>query len=199
MRCHGGGRRLLACGRFRCRGGVRVGCSHRCLLRGKGRDGVSLFCAQSRARACAAAGGRIAAARFARVIARARRHTHLARPFPPGCFSRPPAIAFCRNAERRPPGSRLSLLSFYTIPPNVKSIREQKMKMTAIFHELPTVGTGADPSRTARSPNHRPGPRLSSPPSGEAGARLRSRRQPRIAVQGRPRPSCMRLPADRRV
>ena len=56
----------------------------------------------SRGRACVGAGGRIAAARLARLIARARRRTHLARPFPPGCFSRPPAIAFCRKAERRP-------------------------------------------------------------------------------------------------
>ncbi len=47
--------------------------------------------------------GRVSApARFAHLIARARRRTHLARPFPPGSFSRPPAIAFCRNAERRP-------------------------------------------------------------------------------------------------
>ena len=63
---------------------------------------VSLFRASSRGRARGAAGGRIAAARLARLIARARRQTHLARPFPPGCFSRPPAFAFCRKAERRP-------------------------------------------------------------------------------------------------
>ena len=102
--CGGGGfrRRPLACGRFRRQFGARVGFGHACLLPGKGRDGASLFRASSRGRACAGAGGRIAAARLARLIARASRRTHLARPFPPGCFSRPPAIAFCRNAERRP-------------------------------------------------------------------------------------------------
>ena len=79
-----------------------VGFGHACLLPGKGRDGMSLFRASSRGRARGAAGGRIAAARLARLIARARRQTHLARPFPPGVFSRPPAVAFCRKAERRP-------------------------------------------------------------------------------------------------
>ena len=119
-----------------------AGFGHVCFLPGKGRDRVSLFRAPLRGRACAAAGGRIAAARFARVIARARRHTHLARPFPPGSFSRPQPVAFCRNAERRPPGSRLSLLSFYTILPNVKPIREQKMKIPELFLGMPAAGTG---------------------------------------------------------
>ena len=68
-------------------------------------------------RGCArgAAGGRIAAARLARLIARARRRTHLARPFPPGSFSRPPAIAFCRNAERRPRKPPLSTFILHHI------------------------------------------------------------------------------------
>ena len=98
----GFGRRPLACGRFRRQCGARVGCGHACLLPGQGRDEVSPFRALSRGRGRGAAGGRIAAARLARLIARARRQTHLARPFPPGCFSRPPAVAFCRKAERRP-------------------------------------------------------------------------------------------------
>ena len=71
------------------------------------RDGVPVSRA-FRGRACGAAGGRIAAARFARLIARARRHTHLARPFPPGSFSRPQPVAFCRKAERRPQEPPLS-------------------------------------------------------------------------------------------
>ncbi len=81
------------------RGGV--GCSHACLLGGRGGTG-SLFCARF---ACAGVRGRgrvSAPARFVRLIARARRRTHLARPFPPGSFSRPQPVAFCRNAERRP-------------------------------------------------------------------------------------------------
>ena len=122
--------------------GVTVGVvhGHACLLPGKGRDGMSLFRASSRGRGCGAAGGRIAAARLVRLIARASRHTHLARRFPPGCFSRPqPSLS--AETPKGGPGSRLSLLSFYTIPPNVKPIREQKMKMPEIFHGMPTAGT----------------------------------------------------------
>ena len=96
----GGGRQ--PCGRYRRQFGARVVHGHACLLPGKGRDEVSLFRASSRGRARGAAGGRIAAARLARLIARARRRTHLARRFPPGSFSQPPAVAFCRKAERRP-------------------------------------------------------------------------------------------------
>ena len=82
--------------------------------------------------------GRVSApARFAHLIARARRRTHLARPFPPGCFSRPPAVAFCRNAERRPRKPPLSLLSFYTMSGKVKPLWEHKMKSSDIFHEMP--------------------------------------------------------------
>ena len=65
-------------------------------------QGCPCFARVSRGCACAGAGGRIAAARLARLIARARRRAHLARRFPPGSFSRPPAVAFCRKAERRP-------------------------------------------------------------------------------------------------
>ena len=70
--------------------------------KGRGRVSLLRFARVSRGRGCAGAGGRIAAARFVRVIARARRHTHLARPFPPGSFSRPPATLLRRKAERRP-------------------------------------------------------------------------------------------------
>ena len=78
----------------------------------KGRDGVSLFRAPLRVRACGGAGGRIAAARFARVIARARRRTHLARPFPPGSFSRPqPSL----SAEKPKGGPREPPLSTFIL------------------------------------------------------------------------------------
>ena len=88
------------------------------------------LCARARA------GGRIAAARLVRLIARARRRTHLARRFPPGSFSRPrPSLS--AEKPKGGPGSRLSLLSFYTIPPNVKPMREQKMKPAELFHGLP--------------------------------------------------------------
>ena len=155
---------------------------------------MSLFRAPLRGRARGGAGGRIAAARFARVIARARRRAHLARPFPPGSFSRPPATAFCRNAERRPPGSRLSLLSFYTISPNVKCCWEQKMKLSDTFHGLPVETRrgmrwlqvhrrcvyAVGPERGSR------GPVLLSQPGGTAGSwtptllfRLRPERRPK--------------------
>ena len=97
---------------------------------------VSLFRASSRGRARGAAGGRIAAARLARLIARARRRTHLARRFPPGLF-RGPQPSLSAEKPKGGPGSRLSLLSFYTIPPNVKPVREHKVKLSDIFHEMP--------------------------------------------------------------
>ena len=89
-------------------------------------------------RGCArgAAGGRIAAARLVRLIARARRRTHLSRLLTPGVFSTP-SRSLSAEKPKGGPGSRLSLLSFYTIPPNVKSMREQKMKTSEIFHEVP--------------------------------------------------------------
>ena len=52
-----------------------------------------------RARPCA--GGRVLRARFARLIARARRRTHVSRPLPPGSFAAPAAL-LRRKAERRP-------------------------------------------------------------------------------------------------
>ncbi len=88
--------------------------------------------------------GRVSApARFARLIARARRRAHLARPFPPGAFSAP-SRSLSAETPKGGPGSRLSLLSFYTIPPNVKPVREQKMKVPDIFHEMPAGGDRGD-------------------------------------------------------
>ena len=127
----GGGGRLRSCGPPSRQGAGRV----------------SLFRASSRGHACAGAGGRIAAARLARLIARARRQTHLARRFPPGRFSRPqPSLS--AETPKGGPGSRLSLLSFYTMPPNVKPIWEQKMKSPELFHEIPV--------KTKRRPARRP-------------------------------------------
>ena len=111
------------------RGSVAV---MRASFQAKAGTGVSLFRASSRGRARGAAGGRIAAARLVRLIARARRQTHLARPFPPGSFSRPqPSLS--AETPKGGPGSRLSLLSFYTIPPNVKPLQEQKEKIPDSF------------------------------------------------------------------
>ena len=100
---------------------------------GLGAGRMSLFRAPSRGRAGGGAGGRIAAARFARVIARARRRTHLARRLPPGSFLRPQPLS-CAETPKGGPGSRLSLLSFYTMSPNVKPLPEQKMKCRVISH-----------------------------------------------------------------
>ena len=99
-RASGGGLRLAA--GFAAGAGRKSVVVIRASFGAKGGTGGPCFARVSRARACGGAGGRIAAARFARVIARARRRTHLARPFPPGSFSRPQPVAFCRNAERRP-------------------------------------------------------------------------------------------------
>ena len=54
-----------------------------------------------RARPCAGGRARLAPARFARLIARARRRTHVSRPLPPGSFAAPAAL-LRRKAERRP-------------------------------------------------------------------------------------------------
>ena len=89
-------------------------------------------------RVCGRAGprARIAAARFARVIARARRRTHLARPFPPGSFSRPQPSLSAETPKGGPRGAA-SLLSFYHTSPQVKPTRKQKMKTPGIVHGLP--------------------------------------------------------------
>ena len=56
---------------------------------------------------CVRARARPAPARFAHLTARARRRTHLARPFPPGFFSAPSRIL--RRKTKGGPGSRLSV------------------------------------------------------------------------------------------
>ena len=89
--------------------GSGVGFGHPChLLPGQGRDGVSLFRASSRAGLRARAGGRFAAARLARLIARAPVRAAAGRaedaPSPSACAGglRPPANASLRRkAERR--------------------------------------------------------------------------------------------------
>ena len=94
--------RRCACARAR-EAAAEVGFGHRCLLRGQGRDGRSLFRAY-RAPVRARAGGRIAAARFARVIARVRAGRAEGAPLPPayaGGFAAP-SHALCRKAERQP-------------------------------------------------------------------------------------------------
>ena len=110
----GGGFRRLAGGFAAGAGWRSVSVMRASSFGAKGRDGVPVLRAF---RVCGRAGprARIAAARFVRLIARARRHTHLARPFPPGCFSRPPAVAFCRNAERRPRKPPLSTFILHHI------------------------------------------------------------------------------------
>ena len=80
----------------------------------KGGTGCPCFARVSRVRACGAAGGRIAAARFARLIARARRHTHLSRLLTPGAFSRPQPVAFCRKTRKAAPGA--AFLYFHSTP-----------------------------------------------------------------------------------
>ena len=56
-------------------------------------------------RACARPRARFAAARFARLIARARRRTHLARPPPAGVFCGPQPHSCAETRERRPRGA----------------------------------------------------------------------------------------------
>ena len=82
--------------------------------------GGSLFCARF---ACAGVRGRGRAYRGGAVRAPdcPRETADAPRPSAPaGVFFAAPAAFLRRKAERRPPGSRLSLLSFYTISPNVK-------------------------------------------------------------------------------
>ncbi len=124
------------------RGSVSV---MRASFQAKGGTGVSLFCARF---ACGR--GRVSApARFARLIARARRRTHLARRFPPGLFSGP-CRSLSAETPKGGPGSRLSLLSFYTMPPNVKPIGERKMKIPEIFHETRAAGPERQRGRDGR-------------------------------------------------
>ena len=56
---------------------------------------------------------------------------------PAGVFFAAPSQSLSAEKPKGGPGSRLSLLSFYTIWGKVKSFREQKMKMSEIFHGMP--------------------------------------------------------------
>ena len=106
---------------------------------------VSLFRAQSRGRAC----GRVSApARFARLIARARRRTHLARRFPPGFFSRPrPSLS--AETPKGGPGSRPSLLLFYTMIGENQAPGGSIMKNFQCFGCQPTRKAVARPQAAA--------------------------------------------------
>ena len=84
----------------------------------------------------ARAGGRLAAARFVRLIARARmraagQRACLSRPLAPGVL-RPPAMLSAESGKAAPGAALLSCL-FYTIPRKVKLFMEQKMKILDNF------------------------------------------------------------------
>ncbi len=52
---------------------------------------------------------------------------------PAGVFFAAPSRLLSAETPKGGPGSRLSLLSSYTIPPNVKPVRKQKVKLPAIL------------------------------------------------------------------
>ena len=81
-------------------------------------------------RACAPAPAcaRLAPARFAHLIARARRRTHVSRPFPPELFSAPAIASLCRRAKRRPQGAASLHPSYTTFSP-VKPPDGRNMKI----------------------------------------------------------------------
>ena len=70
---------------------------------------------------------------------------------PAGVFFAAPSRRFLQKKPKGGPGSRLSLLSFYTIWAKVKPIREHKMKLLDIFHEMP-VETRAGGATACRKP-----------------------------------------------
>ena len=74
---------------------------------------------------------RLAPARFAHLIARARQRTHFARPFPPGLFSAPAIASLCRRAKRRPRGAAPLHSSYTTFSP-VKPLGGENMKIFLI-------------------------------------------------------------------
>ena len=117
-----------------------IGCSHRCLLRGQGRNGCPCFARVSRVRACGAAGAYRGGAVRARDCPRETADAPLAPAHAGGFFGPQPSLS-AEKPKGGPPGSRLSLLSFYHTSPQVKPIREQKMKTPEIFHGMPTAGT----------------------------------------------------------
>ena len=103
--------------------GRGIGCSHACLLSGKGRDRDVPVSRAFRAGGRAGVGaGAVRAADCARETPDAPRPSVPAR-----AFFRPPAGRFLQKRRKAAPEAA-SLLSFYTIPPNVKPAREQKMK-----------------------------------------------------------------------
>ena len=126
-----------------------VCCGHSCLLRGKGRDRVSLFCARF---ACARLRGRGRAFRGGAVRARdcPRETAHAPRPsVPAGVFFAAPAIAFCRNAERRPREPPLStfILSHFA---SGQALPGTKGEISGDFSSNAGSTAGAEPFRTAR-------------------------------------------------
>ena len=118
------------------------------------RRGGTLFPRVSPVRPCAGAGGRIAAARFARLIARARRRTHLPRPLPPG-LSAPAAL--CREQKRRP-ASRLFLHPSYHTFPQVKPPRRTDPEIAARFRAKRTARLRLAGPRAPESPAGPPPP-----------------------------------------
>ena len=70
----------------------------------------TLFARVSCVRARARPRAHLAPARFAHLIARARRRTHFSCPFPPGLFSGPSPCFPLQKSEKAAPGSRLSTL-----------------------------------------------------------------------------------------
>ena len=122
----------------------------------KGRDGVSLFRAPLRGRARGAAGGCIAAARFARVIARARRHTHFARPFPPGCFFAAPSRRFLQKRRKAAPGEPpLSTFILHHPAKCQAPSGTENEKYRRVFMECRQWGAGAEPAGSVRRAGRR--------------------------------------------
>ena len=139
--CRASGGWREPCGRFRRQLGAGIGCGHSCLLRGKGRDGRSLFCARF-AGACVRGCGRAYRGGAVRARDCPRETAHAPRPsVPAGVFFAAPSRSPAQKSRKAAPGAA-SLLSFYHTSPQVKPLREQKLKMPEVFHEMPTVGTG---------------------------------------------------------
>ena len=108
------------------------------------------FTARNRAGVGArAAGGRIAAARLARLIARARRQDAPRPSVPAGVFFSAPSRRFLQKSGKAAPEA--ASLYFHSTPcrRNVKPIRKHKMKLPDIFHEMPV--------ESARPPFRHPG------------------------------------------
>ncbi len=89
--------------------------------------------------ACAPAPGRprLAPTRFVRLIARARRRTHLSRRLPPGLFCGPQSLLPSAEKPKGGPGSRLSPLSSYYTFLQVKPSGGKNMKIFLISCHKP--------------------------------------------------------------